>query len=78
MSPNNKRLRKRTEQAHNALSNNFLSLIVEQVKERHNVDDAKLAGEINGERGVVVENICLNEGRFQRIAVVEEIIADIC
>lgn len=78
MSSDNKRPRTRTEQAHNALGDNLLSLVVEQVKERHSVDDAKLAGEVRDERGVVIANIRLNEGRFQRIAVVKEIIADIC
>lgn len=68
----------RPEQTHNALRNNHLFVPVEEMEERHGVDDVQLAREAIDEVGIVVENVGDDEFRFQCIAVVEEIVADIC
>ena len=78
VSSDNKGSRTRMEQVHDTLSNNLLKLIVEQVEEGHGVDDAKLAGEIGDERGVVIEDVRLDKGRFKSVAVIEKVVTNVC
>lgn len=51
---------------------------VEEMEERHGVDDVQLAREAVDEARLVVEDVGDNEFGFQGIAVEEEIVADIC
>lgn len=78
MSSDNEGSRARPEQTHNALRNNHLMVPVEEMEERHGVDDVQLAREAVDEARLVVEDVGDNEFGFQGIAVEEEIVADIC
>lgn len=68
----------RPEQTNNALCNNHLFVPVKEMEERHGVDDVQLAHEAVDEVRLVVEDVGDDEFGFQGVAVVEEVVADIC